>query len=197
MDGSGKSTQLNLLMEELGRRGIPAVRIREPGGTEISEKIRNLILSPTYGKMAPVTELLLYSAARAQLIHEVIAPALTAGKVVLADRFAWSTIAYQGYGRNIDLGTIETLVNVAVGDCWPVHTFVLDIPVETFRARSEKEGREPDRMEQEKQDFFERVREGYRQIAARDSSRLTLVDGSRSPLVVHKDILEKVLALLA
>jgi dTMP kinase len=193
MDGSGKSTQINLLLEELGRRGVQAMRIREPGGTEISEKIRSLILSPTSAKMSPVTELMLYNAARAQLIHEVIAPALAAGKVVVADRFAWSTIAYQGYGRNLDLSVIDALINIAVGNCWPRHTFVLDIPVEVFQARAAKEGRELDRMEQEKNDFFERVREGYRAIVAKDPARFTLIDGTRSPMAIQKEIADKVL----
>lgn len=196
IDGCGKSTQINLLLEELGRRGLPAIRIREPGGTEISEKIRNIILSPTNGKMASVTELMLYSAARAQLIHEVVAPALEAGKVVIADRFAWSTLAYQGFGRNLDVAIIEPLIEVAVGTNWPALTFILDIPVELFQERSAKEGREPDRMELEKSDFFERVRKGYQTIAERYPEQVVLLDGTRSPMAVHKDILDRILAHL-
>jgi len=193
IDGCGKSTQINLLLEELGRRGLSAVRIREPGGTEISEKIRSLILTPTHGKMSPVTELMLYSAARAQLMHEVVEPALAAGKVVIADRFAWSTIAYQGFGRNIDATIIEPLIEVAVGKCWPVLTFVLDIPVELFQERAAKEGREPDRMEQEKSDFFERVRAGYQHLAETYPDRILLLDGSRSPIGIHKEIVDHIL----
>ncbi|HSQ42868.1 MAG TPA: dTMP kinase [Fibrobacteraceae bacterium] len=196
MDGSGKSTQMNLLSEELGRRGIPVVRIREPGGTEISEKIRNLILSPIHGKMAPLTELLLYNAARAQLLHEVVVPALDAGKIVLADRFAWSTIAYQGYGRQLDFSTIQSLCDIAVGETWPDHTFVLDIPVEVFRTRRANDGREVDRIEQEETAFFARVRSGYQTIAERAPERVTLLDGTRSPMVIQKDIADKVFALL-
>jgi dTMP kinase len=196
MDGSGKSTQINLLLEELGRRGVPAVRIREPGGTEISEKIRNLILSPTNVKMSPVTELLLYNAARSQLVHEVISPALGAGKVIVADRFAWSTIAYQGFGRRLDLPTIESLLSIAVGSFWPCHTFVLDIPVETFQERTAKEGRELDRIEQEKADFFERVRFGYQYIEKKYPDMVTLLDGTRSPIALHKEILDRILPLL-
>lgn len=196
IDGCGKSTQINLLMEELGRRGIQALRIREPGGTEISEKIRSLILSPTHGKMAPVTELMLYNAARAQLLHEVVLPALEQGKVVIADRFAWSSIAYQGYGRQLDLAMIDTLVKVAVGDCWPTQTFILDIPVQVFQERAAKEERELDRMEQEKQDFFERVRIGYKNLAEKELERITLIDGTRSPMAIHKDILKTVLDLI-
>lgn len=196
IDGCGKSTQINLLLEELGRRGIPAVRIREPGGTEISEKIRSLILSPTHGRMSSVTELMLYNAARAQLLHEVVLPALEQGKVVIADRFAWSTIAYQGYGRQLDLAMIDALIGVAVGNCWPQKTFILDIPVEVFQERAAKEERELDRMEQEKQDFFERVRIGYQSLAQREPERITLLDGTRSPMALHKDILQSILSQL-
>lgn len=196
IDGCGKSTQINLLLEELGRRGIPAVRIREPGGTEISEKIRSLILSPTNGKMAPVTELMLYNAARAQLLHEVVSPALEQGKVVIADRFAWSTLAYQGYGRQLDLSMIQSLVKVAVGNTWPCQTFILDIPVHVFQERAAKEERELDRMEQEKQDFFERVRFGYQSLANQEPEQITLLDGTRSAMTIHKDILQSVLAHL-
>lgn len=196
MDGSGKSTQINLLLEELGRRGVPAVRIREPGGTEISEKIRNLILSPTSAKMSPVTELLLYNAARSQLVHEIISPALVAGKTVVADRFAWSTIVYQGFGRRLDLATIEALLEIAVGAFWPCQTFILDIPVSIFRERAAKEGRELDRMEQEKTDFFERVREGYQFLAQKYPAQITLLDGTRSPITLQKEILDRILPLL-
>ena len=109
IDGSGKTTQLTMLQEELARRGFQSIRVREPGGTDISEKIRNILLSPVHkGKMSDLTELLLYNAARAQVISEIIQPALANGKVVLADRYAWSTLAYQGFGRGIDTRLIRT-----------------------------------------------------------------------------------------
>jgi dTMP kinase len=196
IDGCGKSTQINLLLEELGRRGIPAVRIREPGGTEISERIRTLILTPSLAKMSSLTELLLYSAARAQLLHEVVAPALAQGKVVIADRFAWSTLAYQGYGRGISFATISSLIGTATAGIWPQATFLLDIPVSLFQERSQQEGRTPDRMELEKSEFFEKVRQGYQELAQENPAQLILLDGTRSPQEIHKNILTRVLALL-
>lgn len=197
IDGSGKTTQLTLLQEELGRRGFQSVRVREPGGTEISEKIRNILLSPAHkGKMGNLTELLLYNAARAQVIEEIIQPALSNGKVVLADRFAWSTLAYQGFGRGLDTRVIESLLNIACGDYWPRHTFILDLPVAASRERQEKDERAPDRLEQEHNDFFERVREGYRSIAARYSDRCTLLDATRNPIAIQQDIVRRVVEML-
>lgn len=193
LDGCGKSTQINLLCEELGRRGLPTVRIREPGGTEISEKIRNLILSPAHGAMNFTTELLLYNAARAQLLHEVVRPALAQGKVVVADRFAWSSLAYQGYGRQLDLQTLHTVIDIAVQDLWPNQTFILDIPVEVFRERAASENRVADRLEQEKYDFFARVRAGYQQIAADYPDKCTMLDGNQCKIDIHKHILDSIL----
>ncbi|NLB62630.1 MAG: dTMP kinase [Fibrobacter sp.] len=194
LDGCGKSTQINLLCEELGRRGFPTVRIREPGGTEISEKIRNIILSPAHGAMNFTTELLLYNAARAQLLNEVVRPALKQGKVVLADRFAWSSMAYQGYGRQLSLDTLRTVIDIAVEDLWPSHTFILDIPVEVFRDRAAKENRVADRLEQEKHDFFNRVRQGYQQIAKDFPEKCSLLDGTQCKIDIHKNILDSILA---
>lgn len=196
IDGSGKSTQINLLQEELGRRGIPSQRLRDPGGTEISEKIRNIILNRKNDKIGPITELLLYAASRAQMIQEVILPALEQGRVVLADRYAWSTVAYQGYGRGLDLSTIHSLNQMTCGSCWPQHTFVLDIPVEEFRQRAIKEGRQEDRLESESLDFFERVRAGYLKLVETHQELFTFVDASRSPIAVNKIIVAKVVELL-
>jgi len=197
IDGSGKTTQLTMLQEELARRGFQSIRVREPGGTEISEKIRNILLSPAHkGKMGDLTELLLYNAARSQVIEEIIKPALANGRVVLADRFAWSTMAYQGFGRGLDTRLIESLLDIACGDYWPRHTFILDIPVAASRERQEKDEREPDRLEQEQNDFFERVRDGYRNIAIKHSDRCSLIDGTRSAIAIQQDIVRKVLDLL-
>jgi len=197
IDGSGKTTQLTLLQEELARRGYQAVRVREPGGTDISEKVRNILLSPVHkGKMGDMTELLLYNAARAQVIEEIIKPALSNGRVVLADRFAWSTMAYQGFGRGLDTRLIESLLNITCGDYWPRHTFILDIPVAASRERMEREDRAPDRLEQEKNDFFERVRDGYRHIAIKFPDRCSLLDATRSPIAIQQDIVRKVIELI-
>ncbi len=176
IDGCGKSTQIGMLMEALSQKGFQSIRTREPGGTTVSEKIRNILLSPGTTELSSLSELLLYNAARAQLIHEVIIPALKNKRVVLADRFAWSTMAYQGYGRQLEKSNIEQLSNLTCGSHWPKTTFILDIPVDEFRRRSQAEQRTPDRIEREKADFFERVRQH-----GSDARRRSGGDTTRSP----------------
>jgi dTMP kinase len=187
IDGSGKSTQLNALEENLKTLGYECERIRELGGTALSEAIRELLLSPAY-QPDNMTELLLYNAARAQVIAEKILPALKAGKIVLADRYAWSTMAYQGYGRQLDKERIRSLLEITCGEVWPQHTFVLDIPVETFRQRSDDQGRTPDRLEQEKESFFMAVRQGYQNMA-KEYDSIHLLNGTLSPEEVQKNII--------
>jgi dTMP kinase len=168
IDGSGKSTQIDKLIEVLTSEGYSVVKLREPGGAKISEGIRELLLDPAFkGIMGDKTELLLYNAARAQVIHEIIQPALDAGKIVIADRFAWSTFAYQGYARGLGADMVQRLTELTCDGCFPELTVVLDLTVEQSRARTAKRGGAPDRLEQEKADFFERVRQGYL-AAARD-----------------------------
>ena len=170
IDGSGKSTHIDKLAEALTAEGYSVVKLREPGGARISERIRELLLDPAFkGIMGDKTELLLYNAARAQVIREIIQPALDAGKIVIADRFAWSTFAYQGFARGIDLDLVQQLTELTCGDCFPELTVVLDLTVEASRARTAKRGEAPDRLESEKAEFFERVRQGYL-AAARDYS---------------------------
>ncbi|HKP94865.1 MAG TPA: dTMP kinase [Fibrobacteria bacterium] len=188
LDGSGKTTQLALLAEALRRQGREVVTVREPGGTPVSDKIRQLILSPE-NEIVPAAELLLFSAARAQLVSQVIAPALKAGKVVLADRFGWSTLAYQGYGRGMDFGPIRDSFRIACGDVWPLHSVLLDLPVASMRARLEAGGRPADRMERENAEFFARVRRGYLAIAGEHPGRFTVTDAGRDPDSVHRAVL--------
>ena len=195
VDGSGKTTQLALLAEHLRQAGREVVTVREPGGTPVSDKIRQLILSPE-NPIVPAAELLLFSAARAQLVAQVIAPALESGKVVLADRFGWSTLAYQGYGRGMDPAPIRELFRIACGDVWPMHSFLLDLPVASMRARLASGGRSADRMESESAAFFERVRLGYLAIAEENADRFTVVDGSGSPESVRQTLLSKLTELL-
>lgn len=195
VDGSGKSTQLAMLAEHFRKSGRDVVTVREPGGTPVSDKIRQLILSPE-NPIVPAAELLLFSAARAQLVSQVIAPALSAAKVVLADRFGWSTLAYQGYGRGMDPATIKDLFAIACGDIWPIHSFLLDLPVGSMRARLESGGRPADRMESESAAFFEKVRRGYLAIAEEHPDRFTVVDGGQSPQAVNNAILSGLSALL-
>lgn len=196
LDGSGKTTQIALLAEALRGAGYEPVCVREPGGTQLSDGIRALLLNKEH-PVSPEAELLLFSAARAQLVSEVIAPALDDGKVVIADRFGWSTLAYQGFGRGIDKGKIALLFQVACGDTWPGHTFLLDLPVASIRARLQAGGRAPDRMEKEKDAFFEKVRDGYREIAKENADRFTVLDAARDAVVLQETIQAQVFSRLA
>lgn len=163
-DGAGKTTQIQLTEGFLEEQGYPVVRIREPGGTRLSEAIRQLLLDPSYKEMSAAAEALLYAAARAQLIDEVILPALAAGKVVLCDRFVDSSLAYQGYGRSLDLERLRMVNGFALNKLGAFRTILLDLPPEEgFRRSSGKIER--DRLEQESLSFHQRVREGYRILA--------------------------------
>lgn len=178
-EGSGKSTNLAFIHQHLQRSGIDVVLTREPGGTPLGEAIRDLLLDHRNGTMAGDTELLLMFAARAQHIHELILPALRAGKWVLCDRFTDATYAYQGSGRGIDDARIAQLETWVQGDLRPDLTFFLDLPVAQGLARA-GERSTPDRFEREQIDFFERVRDGYLTLASRAPERYRLVDASLS-----------------
>ena len=179
-EGSGKSTQADRLAAHLQRCDIPYILTREPGGTPIGESIRDLLqFAPHNSNMAPETELLLFAASRSQLVREVIEPALNRGICVIADRFVDSTTVYQGAARRLDRGMVDRLNAFAAGDCIPDVTLVLDVDAATAQSRMEKP-RRPDRMEQQSPEFYERVREAYRELGARESRRVVLIDGSRS-----------------
>jgi dTMP kinase len=189
IDGCGKSTQVAALGNFLENEGFKVLRIREPGGTEISEAVRQIILNPEYkGKMSDIAELFLYNAARAQLIHEVIKPALRKGFVVLADRFAYSTLAYQGYGRGLDIEMIKNLLRMACGIFFPNKTFIFDLSVSLSRERCSKDASKnnTDRIEQEQDDFFERVRQGYLTIAKENPETCVLINAARSQEDIFK-----------
>ncbi|WP_322151460.1 dTMP kinase [Paratractidigestivibacter sp.] len=175
-DGCGKSTQAARLATALEEAGREVVRLREPGGTPISEKIRALVLDPANAEMAPECELLLFEASRAQLVREVIEPARTRGAVVLCDRFYDSTYAYQAAGRSIGEGTIRRAN--ALGSCGvdPDRTLVLDMDTDAALARATCDG--ADRMEAEGVAFQRRVREGYLRLAAEEPGRVRVVDAS-------------------
>lgn len=187
VDGSGKSTQLALLSNRLRALGHEVVTVREPGGTPVSDAIRLLLLDPG-NRIAPSAELLLFSAARAQLVEQVIAPALSAGKIVLADRFGWSTLAYQGYGRGLDHGPIFALFRIACGAVWPIHSFLLDLPASEIPARLLSGGRAADRMESAGEGFFAKVSAGYRSISEAYRDRFTVLDASLPPGTLHAAI---------
>jgi dTMP kinase len=178
-EGSGKSTQVQRLAARLERSGVQYLVTREPGGTPIGESIRELLQFASHNSgMTPETELLLFEASRSQLVREIIKPALERGLCVIADRFFDSTIAYQGAARQLVRETVERLNAFAVGDCIPDVTFILDIDATSARSRMQ-EPRRQDRMEQEPEEFYERVREAYRELAAHEPKRIVLINGTQ------------------
>jgi len=187
-EGSGKSTQLARLAARLQKLKREVVTVREPGGTEIGEQIRNIIVHNSRGdEMCAETELLLFTAARAQLVREIIAPALIAGKVVLSDRFLDSSTVYQGIGRNLARDPVEQINRFAVGNVMPDLTLVIDVPTEVSLARIRRRATDlPDRMERENIDFYNKVRAGYLLLAKGLPGRFVVVDGT-----LDEDLLEK------
>ncbi|EPR14303.1 dTMP kinase [Ruminiclostridium papyrosolvens] len=178
-DGSGKTTQIKLMEEFLKAAGIDVVLSREPGGTEISEMIRDLILDPQNTDISPLTEMMLYAGARAQHVFQVIRPALESGKYVICDRFVDSSYAYQGCGRGVDLKTVADVNRAAVDGVVPDITFFLDIdPRLAIERRIKSTG--ADRIEQEKMDFHMRVYEGYRKMSLLYPDRIKTIDASKS-----------------
>jgi len=189
-EGSGKSTQADRLVARLQRCGVPHVLTREPGGTPIGESIRDLLqFAPHNSNMTPETELLLFEASRSQLAREVIKPSLERGICVIADRFFDSTTVYQGAARQLDREMIERVNAFAVADCVPDITFVLDVDAATAESRM-SEPRKADRMEQQSAEFYERVREGYRELAASERKRIVMIDGSGDLDEIEKQIWE-------
>ena len=195
IEGTGKSTQVRLLADCLKSRGYTVVQTAEPGGTPISLKIRELLLSLESREMDQVTELLLYNAARVQHIKEVIAPALARGDIVISDRFSDSTLAYQGYGRGIDRQVIDALDAVATGGMRPDLTLILDVDVE-IGLRRNKEMKKTDRLELEDVAFHQRVRRGFQELAAAEPKRIRIISCSDSVESVHKAIMEAVIPFL-
>jgi dTMP kinase len=190
-EGSGKSTQADRLAARLQRSGFPYILTREPGGTPIGESIRDLLqFAPHNSNMTPETELLLFEASRSQLVREVIKPALERGMCVIADRFSDSTTVYQGAARQLDREMIERVNAFAVADCVPDITFVLDVDAAAAESRMQREPRKADRMEQQSGEFYERVREGYRELAAGEPKRIVIVDGSGEVDEIEKQIWE-------
>ena len=189
-EGAGKSTALDFLAERITARGHELVRVREPGGTKVGEEIRLLLLDPENKGLFAETELLLMFASRAQLVREIIAPALARGAVVLSDRFVDASFAYQGGGRGIDSGRIADLERWVCG-IRPNLSFLLDLPIEQGLARAQ--GRGPmDRIEKESHQFFERVRDSYRRRAADEPARWRVIDASQ-PIERVLDVLAEAL----
>ena len=190
-EGSGKSTQLRRLADRLESAGVPVRTLREPGGTLAGEAIRAILLDPAHTGLTAGAELLLYEASRAQLVAQVIEPALAAGEVVLCDRFFDSTTAYQGYARGLSLAQIDLLNQAATGGLVPNRTLVFDIDPALGIARATAHS--TDRLEAEDLDFHRRVREGFLSIAAQDPARVSVLDASGSA----DDVAARVSAALA
>ncbi len=197
-EGCGKSTQVQLLAARLTKAHIPLFITREPGGTPIGEKIRDLLqFDPVSSAMTPETELLLFEASRSQLVREKIQPALDRGMVVISDRFADSTTVYQGVARRLDPERVGHLNAFAVGPCWPDLTFILDVDVATARERMRRRVRPvgaPDRMEQEPLQFYEAVAAAYRELAEREPYRICLIDAAQSISEIEEEIWQTISA---
>ena len=189
VDCSGKTTQAAILVEALrARRGSIVHFIREPGGTAISERLREILLDRSNLELSELTELFLFSASRAQLVAEIIRPALGRGEIVVCDRFYDSTSAYQGYGRGLDLDAVRRINAVATAGTDPDLTVLVDITVEEIEARKRASGGVPDRMEKSGRAFFERVRKGYLAIAREQPGRFVVIDGMRNVNDIARDI---------
>ncbi|UCC54626.1 MAG: dTMP kinase [Anaerolineaceae bacterium] len=197
-EGSGKSSQIQRLALFLKEKRIPVLVTREPGGTDIGDQIRKCLHDVANTEMRATTEFLLYSASRAQLVREFIRPALANGHTVLCDRYADSTIAYQGYGRSLDLSDLVAITRFATGGLVPDLTLLLDIDVERGLARRVAGQSEMNRLDLEAIAFHQRVREGYHQLAKRDMLRWRIIDADRPEDIVQADlrkiIMEKVRA---
>ncbi len=201
IEGSGKTTQMDLAQKELTRNGYQVFCAREPGGTPIGERVRSVFLSVESADMAPVAELMLMEACRAQLVKERILPEMEKGSVVLCDRFTDATLAYQGFGRGLDQQLIHTLNRIATHGIEPDLTFLLDCPVEMGfrrihdRYRNEEQQRGPggpDRLEEEGVVFHEKVRNGYRVLAGEHRGRIRLVDVTGGIETVHQRIMASI-----
>jgi dTMP kinase len=191
IEGSGKSTQLRALASHLRESGRDVVETREPGGTSAGGAIRSLLLAAEPAPLTPRAELFLYCADRTQHVSEVIRPALAAGRLVLCDRFSDSTIAYQGYGRGVDLGVLRALDTQARDGVWPHLTFLFDCPVAAGLARARGRGHGGDRFEAETLAFHERVRAGFQALAREEPARFCVLDAAAPIERVHGEVVDE------
>lgn len=194
VEGSGKTTQMEMLKEHLEWKGFQVVSTREPGGTELGEKIRGMLLNIEGQTITPWSELLLYAVCRAQLVNEVIKPALLDKKIVLCDRFADSTIVYQGYARGLNLEAVASLNKWVTDGISPAVTFIIDCPPEIglkralARINTRPGGSKEDRFERENIEFHEKIRDGYASLARQEANRIKIINGDREIPVIHKEI---------
>jgi dTMP kinase len=195
-EGSGKSTQIAMLSTYLMELGYQIQTTREPGGTQIGEQVRLCLHDVANTDMTSAAEVLLYSASRSQLVEEVIKPALAEGKIVLSDRYADSTLAYQGYGRQLDLAALTSITQFATGGLIPDLTIYLDIDVEEGLSRRTTGGEEMNRMDLQRVEFYQRVREGYLTLATAEPNRWRVIDADRPTDRVQDDIRRCLVAFL-
>lgn len=188
IDGCGKSTQIEILQNLLSKRGYKNIFVREPGGTQIGESIRTILLDKINTNMKPETELLLFEAARAQNVNDLILPALHRGETVICDRFADSSTAYQGYGRLLDVSAVKMLNAYATGGLTPDITFLFDIDPKIAASRLEDRTKCNDRIDLESIEFSARVRNGYLEIAKEEPSRIKIIDAAKDINSISKEI---------
>ncbi len=191
-DGCGKSTQIAPLADYLRSKGRTVFTTREPGGTAISDQVRQILMAMKNTTMHPRTELLLFLSARAQLVEEVIRPRLAAGEIVISDRYGDSTLAYQGYGHGYDRETIRQLLAFATGGLKPDLTLLLDIDAEEGLRRRQSGGGEWNRLDAYQLEFHRRVRDGYHELAALEPQRWVTINGSQTPEMVQSSLREAV-----
>jgi dTMP kinase len=192
IDGTGKSTQCRLLADWLRGRGFDVAQCADPGGTAVGTALRDILLHHR-GEMAPACEALLFMASRAQLVAEVIRPALGAGRVIVCDRFLLANVVYQGHGGGLDVDQLWDVGQLSTGGIEPDLTLVLDLPLDVAMARR---GRAPDRMESRARDYQQRVREGFLSEARRRSERVRVIDAGPPVEVVHQQICKEVASVL-
>ena len=191
IDFCGKSTQVELLKKYLLEKNKKVEIIREPGGTEISEKVREILLDKKHYHMVMEAEIFLFSASRAQLVREKIRPCLERGIYVISDRFHDSTTAYQGFGRGIDLETVKHINNLAIGNTLPDLTFIVDIPVEVAEQRKNQKSKDLDRIEISDSGFYSGVRQGYLKLAEKEK-RFKVIDGTLSIQEIHTKVVNEI-----
>ena len=196
-EGSGKSTQIKLLCAQLQAQNLPAVLTREPGGTAIGDQIRQILLSPVHAEMMDVTEFLLFSASRSQLVRQVIRPHLAAGRIVLCDRYADSSLAYQGYAHGLELGTLRQITHFATDGLTPDCTFYFDLDV-AIGLRRKQQGDAPlDRLDAKAIEFHERVRQGYLMMAKEEPARWIIIQAQQDVDEVQRQVRQHMDQLLA
>lgn len=197
VEGSGKTTQMNMLHAHLLRMKIDVMATHEPGGTRLGEEIRRILLNPDFKEMHPYTETALYAADRAQHVHEIIRPALEKGKVVLCDRYIDSSLAYQGVARRVGMEGVQNLSEWVADDLYPDLTILLEIPYKVGLRRLERRNIDADRMEGQPETFHEQVQEAYKTLAKFFSHRFVSLNGADKPDRIHHLVMQHVLPLLA